>query len=81
VRCVQARKLRAELDAGSPLTRLCQHAGSALLAAAADDLVIRMCVPSARACGIGSEQDCLSWRRRHKHPHVRPVGTRLNTAE
>lgn len=48
MQCEQARKLRAELDAGSPLTRLCQHAGSALLAAAADDLVIRMCVPYAR---------------------------------
>jgi len=45
----QARRLRAELDAGSPLTRVCQHAGSALLAAAADDLVIRMC---ARPAGV-----------------------------
>ena len=41
----QARKLRAELDVGSPITRVCQHAGSALIAAAADDLVIRMCAP------------------------------------
>ena len=41
----QARKLRGELDVGSPITRMCQHAGSALIAAAADDLVIRMCAP------------------------------------
>lgn len=38
---------------GSPVTRMCQHAGSALIAAAADDLVIRMCA-SLTTTGFGS---------------------------
>jgi hypothetical protein len=39
----KARRRRGELALGSPLTRLAAHAGSALLAAASEDLVIRMC--------------------------------------
>ena len=38
----KSRKPAGEMEVGSPLTRLAAHAGSALLAAAAEDLVIRM---------------------------------------
>jgi U3 small nucleolar RNA-associated protein 21 len=38
----KGRKLQNEIALGSPPTRLCHHANSALVSVACDDLVIRM---------------------------------------
>ena len=38
------RRLLHQIPVGRPISKMCHHAGSALLSVATDDLLIRMCV-------------------------------------
>lgn len=46
------RRLKGTLDCGSPVTRMCHHADSALVAVACDDLLIRMYDIEVRARAV-----------------------------